>query len=156
MTFLTVTVNITFRLIKGFYVNSSFALALHCLLLLAHYSDTMLTSSRLAYFTSVHAVRVRKILGLLKQEGYIDAKEGKNGGFFINCDIEKVHLDEIYRLTQKDVLNPRCHSCPDECKIGANIENLLIEIFSEADQNVQSFLKKHSLKSVLDQLYSRG
>lgn len=136
-------------------MNSSFALALHCLLLLAHYSDTMLTSSQLAEFTSVHAVRVRKILGLLKQEGYIEAKEGKKGGFFLNCDIEKVYLDQIYRLTQKDVLNPRCHSCGGDCKIGANIENLLTEIFSEADHHVQDFLKNYNLKAVLDQLYNR-
>ena len=132
-------------------MNSEFALALHSLILLAYDPDQMLKSSEIAKSISVHPVRVRKILSLLKKSGYIDSREGIKGGFIFNCNPEKVTLDEIYRLTLKDVLKPKCHSCCESrCKVGANIEDVLDDIFLEADQKLQDFLRKTNLKMLLE------
>ncbi len=133
-------------------MNSDFALALHCILLLAHYSGKMITSVQLSKIVSVHPVRVRKVLSLLKKAGYITSKEGSKGGFLLSCDTDIVKLDDIYQLTQRDVLNPKCHVCPDYCKIGANIENVLVDIFTEADNKLQDFLMTYSLQDILDKL----
>ncbi len=132
-------------------MNSEFALALHSLVLLAHDPEKMLKSSEIAKSISVHPVRVRKNLSLLKKSGYIDSKEGIKGGFTFNYNPQKITLDEIYCLTLKDVLKPKCHSCcQTRCKVGANIEDVLTEIFTEADLKLQDFLKKTNLQMLLD------
>jgi len=133
-------------------LNSEFALAVHCLVLLAFHSKEMLTSSAIAESISVHPVRIRKILSLLKKAGYIDSKEGAKGGVSINCDPKDITLDKIYRLTQKNVLKPKCHECHKECIVGANIEDVLDNIFYYADQELQQFLKKYTLDMILDKL----
>ena len=136
-------------------MNSDFALAVHCLVLLAHDSDTLLTSATIAERVSVHPVRVRNTLGLLKKAGYIISREGAKGGFLIHCDPEKVTLDEIYLLTVKDVLKPKCHNCTKSREIGSNLEIVLDEIFYEADQHLQKFLQGFTLRTVLERLYHK-
>jgi DNA-binding IscR family transcriptional regulator len=63
-----------------------------------------------------------------------------------------VTLDEIYRITEKDVLKPKCHECSGCCTIGKNIEDVLDEIFLDADQNLQKYLKQYTLSMLLKRL----
>ncbi|GAK52225.1 transcriptional regulator, BadM/Rrf2 family [Candidatus Moduliflexus flocculans] len=133
-------------------MNSDFALAVHCLVLLAHDSSSLLTSSQIAERLSVHPVRVRKTLGSLKKSGHIGAVEGAKGGFFIQCNPKDVTLDEIYTLTVSDVLKPRCHNCSKSREIGANLEGVLHDIFADADQHLQEFLRRFTLWTVLERL----
>lgn len=133
-------------------MNSEFALAVHSLILLASDPEKMLTSNDIAKSTSVHPVRVRTVLSVLKKEGFINSREGARGGFLINCNPAKVTLDEIYRITLKDVLKPKCHSCSGSCTVGKNIESVLEGIFLDADVNLQKFLKKYTLATLLKKL----
>jgi Rrf2 family protein len=133
-------------------INSDFALSVHALLLLSTYEGELLTSGRLSELLKVHPVRIRKVLSKMKNKGYIDSKEGSSGGFSISCDLSKVSLKEIYLLNQEDLLKPKCHDCCVSCRIGSNIENVLDEILSGADDKFQEYLGKFSLKSVLDKL----
>jgi Rrf2 family protein len=133
-------------------INSDFALSVHALLLLSTYEGELLTSGRLSELLKVHPVRIRKVLSKMKNKGYIDSKEGSSGGFSISCDLSKVSLKEIYLLNQEDLLKPKCHDCCVSCRIGSNIENVLDEILSGADDKFQEYLGKYSLKSVLDKL----
>ncbi|MCP4134116.1 MAG: Rrf2 family transcriptional regulator [bacterium] len=136
-------------------MNSEFALAVHSLVLLAYDPGTMLTSTNISESVSVHPVRVRKILSLLKKSGYIDSKEGAKGGFLIDCDPNNVTLDEIYLLTVKDVLKPKCHTCPTTCTVGSNIEGVLNEIFVDADKNLQNYLAGFTLEMLLEKMRSK-
>ncbi|HNX24855.1 MAG TPA: Rrf2 family transcriptional regulator [Spirochaetota bacterium] len=133
-------------------INSDFALSVHALLLLATYEGELLTSGRLSELLKVHPVRIRKVLSKMKSKGYIDSKEGSSGGFSISCNISAVSLKEIYLLNQEDLLKPKCHDCCVSCKIGSNIENVLDDILSGADDKFQEYLEKYSLKSVLEKL----
>ncbi|HEY1406238.1 MAG TPA: Rrf2 family transcriptional regulator [Spirochaetota bacterium] len=130
-------------------MNSEFALALHAMILMVYSEQELLTSSALSEKLNVHPVRIRKILALLKKNGLIESREGIHGGFSLNCNPDKVTLKEIYNITQKDVLKPRCHDCSKHCRIGANIENVLIQIFEKADENVQDFLEEYTLRKVV-------
>ena len=132
-------------------INSDFALAVHSVLLLAK-SETRLTSTHLSKLMRLHPVRIRKVLSRMKNEGYIDSKEGINGGFFISCDIAKVTLRDIYVLTQEDLLKPKCHDCCASCKIGTNIERVLDEILGGADDRFQEYLGKYTLKAVMEKM----
>ena len=130
-------------------INSDFAIAVHSMLLLAVHKDQLLSSSKLSDMMNVHAVRVRKVLSQLKDEGFITSKEGVNGGFSLACDPGNVTLRALYELTQRDILKPKCHDCSC-CHIGSNIEKVLDKILIEADGRVQEYLQSFTLKKILD------
>ena len=52
-------------------INSDFAIAVHSMLLLAVQKEKLLSSSKLSDMMNVHAVRVRKVLSQLRDEGFI-------------------------------------------------------------------------------------
>jgi len=130
-------------------INSDFAIAVHSMLLLAVNRGKLLSSSKLSGMMNVHAVRVRKVLSQLKEEGYIDSREGVSGGFSLARDPGEVTLRALYELTQRDILKPKCHDCSC-CKIGSNIERVLDGILLEADCKVQDYLEDYTLKKILD------
>jgi len=130
-------------------INSDFAIAVHSMLLLAVHRETLLSSTRLSGMMNVHAVRVRKVLSRLRDEGYIDSKEGASGGFSLVSNPGDVTLRALYELTQRDILKPKCHDCSC-CKIGSNIERVLDDILTEADGRVQNYLEEFTLKKVLE------
>ena len=132
-------------------VSSDFAIAVHSMLLLAAYRGTLISSSRLSGMLNVHAVRVRRVLSLLRDKGYIESREGANGGFSLLADPADITLRSLYELTQSDILKPKCHDC-SSCSIGYNIERVLGVILAEADGMVQNYLDEFTLQKVLDLL----
>ncbi|WP_018249699.1 Rrf2 family transcriptional regulator [Orenia marismortui] len=129
-------------------MNSDFALAVHSLILLIYSSENMETSKSMAESMKVHPVRVRKILSLLRKNGYIESKEGVKGGFRLKLSADKISLNDIYRLTSKNTLKPKCHSC--NCEIGANIEDVLDIIFYKAEEKVEEFLEEYTIQDVFN------
>jgi Rrf2 family protein len=133
-------------------VSSEFAIALHSMLLLAHDARKLRSSAELAKNLSVHSVRIRRMLGTLKKAGLIISKPGKKGGFVVNAAPEKISLDQIYKLTSKTSLKPKCHVCQKTCSIGANIEFLINDIFNKADASLLEFLKGITLDMLLKRM----
>jgi Rrf2 family protein len=133
-------------------MNSEFALALHLVLVMARYKERLFTSAELSKLLNVHSVRIRRILSLLKRHGLVDSREGARGGFTISFNPDKVTLNDIYVITQKDVLKPKCHECGKTCKVGANIAAVLNQIFSCADENLKQYLEKYTIKKVMDMM----
>lgn len=130
-------------------MNSNFSIALHCLLLLADQPNHIATSNVIANRACVHPVRIRKILGILRREGYIRSKEGAGGGFYLASDPCQITLDEIYRLTSLGTLKPKCPNTNKDCTIGANIQETLQSIFYQAESQVELFLKQYTIQDVL-------
>jgi len=135
-------------------MNSDFALALHCLLLLAFKLDQPISSAQIAKSAEVHPVRVRKILGELKKADFIDSKEGARGGFYLKRNTCETSLGEVYQLFSANALKPKVHNCDDTCMIGANIEHVLVSIFDLANANLNDFLNQYKLTDVLQELCS--
>ena len=133
-------------------MNSDFTLAVHSLALLAIKPGQMATSDYLAGSASVHPVRMRKILSLLKKNGYIVSKEGAGGGFTLSCRVEDVTLDKIYNLTSIGALQPRCPDSNQYCLVGANLSNVLGDIFTDAENHLTAFLKQYTIRDIIQSL----
>ncbi|MCA0986737.1 RrF2 family transcriptional regulator [Guptibacillus algicola] len=133
-------------------MNSDFTLAVHSLALLAIKPGQMSTSDYLAGSASVHPVRMRKILSLLKKNGYIVSKEGAGGGFTLACKVEDVTLDKIYSLTSIGSLKPKCPDANQYCLVGANLSEVLGDIFTDAEDHLTSFLKKYTIRDIIQSL----
>jgi Rrf2 family protein len=131
-------------------MNSDFTLAIHSLTFLALQPDRMSTSELISESAGVHPVRIRKVLSLLKKHGFIKSKEGTGGGFIFAIDLSEVNLWDIYTLTSEGALQPKCPDSNEQCIVGANMQRVLFGIFLGAEEHLGQFLKKYSLKEVVD------
>jgi Rrf2 family protein len=81
---------------------------MRALLLLAEAPRGMATSAEIADQLDVHAVEVRRLLGVLRAEGIVESRRGPRGGWAIAHGPATISLGRIYRLTtdEADVISP--------------------------------------------------
>lgn len=75
--------------------DSKLSSVLHVLLHMAH-SGRPLTSDELAGYLHTNPVVVRRVLGNLRELGYVDAVKGHGGGWSIACDLGEITLHDVY------------------------------------------------------------
>ncbi|AQQ53298.1 RrF2 family transcriptional regulator [Planococcus lenghuensis] len=131
-------------------MNSNFTLAVHSLTYLALQPDRMATSDAIAESASVHPVRVRTVLSLLRKNSYLQSKEGTGGGFIFRLPPSDVSLWELYKLTCDGALQPKCSKSNDDCIVGANMKNVLFSIFLGAEEHLGEYLKAYTIQDVVD------
>ncbi|WP_280772299.1 RrF2 family transcriptional regulator [Salipaludibacillus daqingensis] len=131
-------------------MNSNFTLAIHSLTLLALKPDSMSSSKAIAESACVHPVRIRNVLSLLRKHGFIESKEGTGGGFIFTLNPAKVTLWDIYKATSEGALQPKCPEANEECIVGANMKNVLFSIFIGAEEHLGEYLKKYTIKDVVE------
>lgn len=68
---------------------------LHILLHMAEHPGP-LTSEVLAKAMDTNPVVVRRIMGGLRDQGYVQSEKGHGGGWTLACDLSKVTLKDIY------------------------------------------------------------
>lgn len=68
---------------------------LHLLLHMAE-QDTPMTSEQLAKAMQTHAVVVRRILGGLREAGFVHSEKGHGGGWTIAGDLSAITMRDIY------------------------------------------------------------
>ncbi|BCB03945.1 RrF2 family transcriptional regulator [Bacillus sp. KH172YL63] len=131
-------------------MNSNFTLAIHSLTYLALQMDRMSTSDAIAESAGVHPVRIRKVLSLLKKQGFITSKEGTGGGFIFIRELSEINLWDIYRLTSEGALQPKCTESNEACVVGANMKSVLFHIFLGAEEKLGDYLKNYTIKDIVD------
>lgn len=133
-------------------MNSDFTLAVHSLALLALLPDKMSSSERIAESASVHPVRIRKVLSMLRKHGLITSKEGTGGGFILTSDPGKITLQDIYRITSEGSLQPKCPKANEQCIVGANMKNVLFGIFLEGEAHLGEFLSGYTIEDIVERV----
>jgi Rrf2 family protein len=133
-------------------MKSDFALAVHSLTLLSLIPTRMSSSETIAESACVHPVRIRKVLSLLRKNGFITSKEGTGGGFIFVKDPEEVSLGELYQITSEGALQPKCPKPNDDCVVGANMKKVLFSIFEDAETRLGVFLSNYTIQDVVEQV----
>jgi len=135
-------------------MNSEFTIAVHCLVLLAYHPGKMASSDFIATNVSTHPARVRKVIGFLRKTGYVTSKEGIGGGFTLHCDPAQVTLGEIYRLVAAGSLKPNWCSGDENlaCIVSSNIEEVMNQVFADAEQHLEFFFEGLTISNVIEQL----
>ncbi|TYS51993.1 RrF2 family transcriptional regulator [Bacillus infantis] len=131
-------------------MNSDFTLAIHSLAYLALQLDRMSTSEAISKSAGVHPVRIRKVLSLLKRNGFIKSKEGTGGGFIFARELDEVNLRDIYKITSEGSLQPKCPESNEQCIVGANMRNVLFSIFIGAEEHLGEYLKDYTIKDIVE------
>jgi DNA-binding IscR family transcriptional regulator len=135
-------------------MNSEFTIAVHSLTLLSFRPDHMATSDMIAHNVCTHPARVRKVMALLRKQGYVGAKEGIGGGFILKCDPDQVTLGEIYQLTSLGAVIPNWCSgdVEQDCMIACNMASVMDGIYSGAEKQLIQYFSQWTIRDVLDQV----
>ncbi len=139
-------------------MSSKLTVGTHLLTILALYPGQPLTSEQLACSVNTNPVVIRRILGLLRDAGYVDSKHGVGGGWVLLADPARITLLDIFRAVEPQQETFALHRCePDQaCLVGRNIQKVLTELYHDVQQAMDQHLASSSIASVVAAVKERG
>nr|WP_294894694.1 Rrf2 family transcriptional regulator [uncultured Pedobacter sp.] len=126
--------------------NGRFAISLHILTLLCKSKGELLSSDYIAGSININPVLVRKEIIQLRKAGYVDSKEGKNGGCFLSKKADEISLADLFKMVyQNPVLSLAKNRPNPNCPIGKAINANLNELYEEVEEAMLAKLAKSTL-----------
>jgi Rrf2 family protein len=84
---------------------------LRCLVQLANLADgESLTLPQIADREGISAANAGKLMWLLNKAGFVHATRGTKGGYSLARPASEIHLNEVIKVLDADVLNTHCES----------------------------------------------
>jgi DNA-binding FadR family transcriptional regulator len=124
--------------------------------------DVLPNEELLAQVYSVSRASIREALGILKAQGYLESRRGKNGGTFVKNILESEKIDNLYsdlvlmgQMKIEDLLSARLliepeaaraaaiRATPDELDQLAEYHNLAAKA-TTLDERIKSHIKFHN------------
>lgn len=132
--------------------NTRFATVVHILTILANSPSDYLSSEWIAQSININPVIVRRELGMLRQQGLVMSRKGKEGGSKLNKSSDKISLADIYTMVKNtEVLGKKNLRTNPKCPIGKDINDKLNDLFMETDALVISSLQQKTLEGFVEQ-----
>jgi Rrf2 family protein len=92
-------------------ISSQEEYGLRCLVQLASLSDgESLTLPQIAEREGISAANAGKLMWLLNKAGFVQATRGTKGGYSLARAAGEIHLNEVIKVLDEDVLNKHCES----------------------------------------------
>lgn len=106
---------------------------LHVLLHMAE-QDSPATSETLAKVMQTNPVVIRRIMGGLRERGYVRSEKGHGGGWTLACDFSKLTLRDVYEaLGEPSLLAIGNRAEAPECLVEQAVNAALGRAFEEAE-----------------------
>lgn len=141
-------------------MTSQFALSLHVLGFLAWNEERggdPVTSRQMAESINTNPVVVRRLLGDLRRAGLVETQRGAGGGVSLNRAPEAITLRQVYESVTEAPLFCRHPNPPDRsCFVGGQIEQVLCEVFTEAEEALKAKLADLTIADVYREVASRA
>lgn len=126
-----------------------FGIAVHALVWLAQ-SGGLLTSSMIAGQVNTHATFMRKVLALLSQAGIVEAREGRDGGYYLKRAAEELSLADVYLAVKSECTEVEQLAACGE--VGYKLDKALGAIMSEAEQHKIELLKRYTIADMMKEI----
>lgn len=125
--------------------NLRFATLLHILTLL-HNESKWLSSEWIAGSVNINAAIVRKELSFLSKKGFVESRKGKEGGYRLKLEAEKILLGDIMKMVVYEGKIISKKNNPNyECTIGNQINEKLDVIYENINRQVFQYLNQQTL-----------
>ncbi|MFC5471044.1 RrF2 family transcriptional regulator [Cohnella suwonensis] len=119
-----------------------FAVAVHILVWLAK-CGCVVSSAEIAGEVNSHATFMRRVLATLAQRGFVEAREGRDGGYSLKMPPDRITLADVFAVVTCDGSEAAEHSdCGAE---GEKLDDRLVEIMAEAERRTLEYLKQHTI-----------
>ena len=138
-------------------MSSKLSVGIHLLTILALCRDRPFTSGQLAESANTNPVVIRRILGLLREAGFVESRTGVGGGWALRVEPERINfLDVFHAVEPHDEMFALHKSGPNpKCPVGGNICSVLTEIYAEVQSCMARQLASTTLARVLERLHDR-
>ncbi|GJM70537.1 hypothetical protein HMSSN036_27530 [Paenibacillus macerans] len=121
-----------------------FGIAVHALILLAKCEGT-LSSAAIAGNVQSHATFLRRVLAQLTHNGIVEAREGRNGGYYLKRRPDQITLADIFLAVKSDCCEQEVQ---EECTSG---QQKLEAIMGEVQKQAVELLKQHTLADLMQE-----
>lgn len=126
--------------------NARFAISLHILTLLEQANGELISSEYLAGSININPVLVRKELINLRKHGFVESKEGKNGGSYLAKSGKQITLDQVYQAVRQNNLLGNSKNTPNpDCTVGRQINQHLNNLYDNTERVLMNELSKKTL-----------
>ena len=134
-------------------VNTKCSIALHCLLFIAEYGDSMkVTGDLLAKSTGCHAAAIRSILGALRKNNVITIHRGV-GGAKLAHSCESITIWEVYHALEpqgsEHIMALHPHPNP-QCPIGKQVDRVLKTTYQPIVKAIEETMKTMTLQDLMN------
>jgi DNA-binding IscR family transcriptional regulator len=135
-------------------MTNQYAIAVH-ILTLVDYSTDPVGSEGIAESVGVNPVIIRNIIGLLRRGGLLETQRGVAGAR-LTRPADRISLLDVYRAVNAPESVLKIHQKPNPtCPLGANIQSVLDEVFTQAQLALESKLALLNLTDIANALQSR-
>lgn len=125
-----------------------FSMSAHALALLAQNKDGY-SSSYIASSVNTHAVFLRRVLKRLVEVGFIETREGRDGGYRLAKLPEDILLSDVYKAMEMDrALAPSPAEPNPMCPVGSGMPTVFGAIADEAEQAILKTLEQYTVADV--------
>ena len=133
-------------------ITSKFTVAVHILTCIEIFGEQMrVTSEFLSGSTGVNAVIIRNVLGLLREAGIVETRQG-SGGAHLTRSLDEITLYDIYLAVEciDDDGLFRFHENPNaQCPVGRNIHKVMDSRLAAAQTAMENELKNTTLADIV-------
>jgi DNA-binding IscR family transcriptional regulator len=132
-------------------ISSRFTVAVHILSLITIENSAHCTSEWIAGSVNTNPVVIRRVMGKLKNAGFIEVRRGI-GGITLLKPLDELTLLDIYRAVEvvEEGELFQFHDNPNpNCPVGCNIQDVLEIILISAQEAMESVLERVTMKDVV-------
>jgi Rrf2 family protein len=125
--------------------NTQFAIAVHVLTMLAGLPRGLQTSETMAASAGANPVHIRRVLGRLREAGFVASRPGPHGGWQLLRTPEATTLGDVWRVMNRDAPILGVHEADPSCDVGQRIQADLEGIDRRALAAVEAELERTTL-----------
>lgn len=137
-------------------MKSDFCVAVHALVVLNHKAK-VLSSEELADNICTNPARVRKVLCKLKAAGFVETKEGIEGGYNFIKEADEVNLRMILEALELRVVETTWHSGDQDkpCLISSGMAGIMDGIMDDLDVCCRERLSQKTIGDIDRQIFRK-
>jgi Rrf2 family protein len=137
----------------GNYQPKWFGLAVQALIILSREDMLTCPSAEIAAYLQSEATLLRRVLAVLAREGFLETREGRDGGYRLKKNPETITLVDVYNAFQ--VSGPLCCGIVDKTgthTFGLQMKAILGDITNELDRSMREVLSSYTIADLAKRL----
>ncbi|WP_018143493.1 RrF2 family transcriptional regulator [Alloscardovia criceti] len=138
-------------------MNLQFTIAIHALAYLSKHAGESFSSSQLAELICVNPVQLRRVMRVLCDQGLVESKNGKSGGYTATPLTNDVQLSTLFELLRNHDIDPRILTgTPDSsCEISRNMSSITSALVHEEFKILKNYYSQYTIDDILKTIISK-
>jgi Rrf2 family transcriptional repressor of oqxAB len=134
-----------------------FGLAVQALIILSKENVQTCPSIEIAGYLQSEASLLRRVLAVLTREGFLETREGRDGGYRLKKAPESITLAEVYNAFQ--VGSPLCFGIMETTgthPFGVEMKATFSDITAEMEKSMCQVLSRYTIADLAERLHAKA